>query len=197
MMLRDGADIQPFNRLIGELRDSGIRDLLGEGIRPENVECTVELELSQPAGPNVQVKCPQLHLASMDDLRRSLSSNLPSDGICLEMVRVRVKKAMSKPALVLQELGGRDAAAAFLSKREVAYGSSAGEANLYKWESLRPGNKVQGCSVLESAYSTYFVPGGWSLEIDRYGNAQLMRTSVQENSTSAYLQGIRSYGSRR
>jgi hypothetical protein len=34
---------------------------------------------------------------------------------------------------------------------------------------------VDGCAVLEGANSTYFVPEGWILEMDAYGNGKLRR----------------------
>jgi len=40
---------------------------------------------------------------------------------------------------------------------------------------LQPGNRVEGCAVLEGANSTYFVPEGWTLLMDHYGNAKLTR----------------------
>ena len=88
---------------------------------------------------------------------------------------MRVKKVISKPALSLKQIGRDDPGSALIGKRKVTYGSSAGEANLYKWEALQPGNKVQGCSILESQNSTYFVSEGWTLQIDQYGNAQVTR----------------------
>ena len=175
LMLRNGADVMPLNRLIERMRTTGIRDLLGEGIKPDNAECSVELEISRPGRPNAQVKCPQLHFSSLDDLRRKMGSDPPTDGVSLELVRVRVKKVISKPALSLKQIGRDDPGSALIGKRKVTYGSSAGEANLYKWEALQPGNKVQGCSILESQNSTYFVPEGWTLQIDQYGNAQVTR----------------------
>jgi len=175
LMLRNGADVMPLNRLIERMRTTGIRDLLGEGIKPDNAECSVELEISRPGRPNAQVKCPQLHFSSLDDLRRKMGSDLPTDGVSLELVRMRVKKVISKPALSLKQIGRDDPGSALIGKRKVTYGSSAGEANLYKWEALQPGNKVQGCSILESQNSTYFVPEGWTLQIDQYGNAQVTR----------------------
>jgi len=175
LMLRNGADVMPLNRLIERMRTAGIRDLLGEGIKPDNAECSVELEISRPGRPNAQVKCPQLHFSSLDDLRRKMGSDLPTDGVSLELVRMRVKKVISKPALSLKQIGRDDPGSALIGKRKVTYGSSAGEANLYKWEALQPGNKVQGCSILESQNSTYFVPEGWTLQIDQYGNAQVTR----------------------
>jgi len=175
LMLRNGADVMPLNRLIERMRTTGIRDLLGEGIKPDNAECSVELEISRPGRPNAQVKCPQLHFSSLDDLRRKMGSDLPTDGVSLELVRMRVKKVISKPALSLKQIGRDDPGSALIGKRKVTYGSSAGKANLYKWEALQPGNKVQGCSILESQNSTYFVPEGWTLQIDQYGNAQVTR----------------------
>ena len=98
------------------------------------------------------------------------------------MVRVRVKKAIPKPVARLSELGPEAPDLAYLGKRAVACGSSSGEATLFKWESLRPGNKLQGCCLIESANSTYFVPEGWSLAVDQYGNAQMRSAGRQSPS---------------
>ena len=94
----------------------------------------------------------------------------------------------------MSELGPETPDVAYLGKRAVAYGSSSGEAKLYKWESLRPGNKLQGCSLIESANSTYFVPEGWSLAIDQYGNAQVRHAFGRQNPTRAKLQETHAYG---
>ncbi len=198
LMLREEADVTPLNRLIEEMRNTGIRDLLGEGINPEGAECLIELELSQASGPSLTFKCPQVHFASVQDLQRNLGSDLPVGEVSLEVVRVRIKKTISKPAAGTQisELGPEVPDAAYLGKRAVAYGSSSGEATLYKWESLRPGNKLQGCSLIESANSTYFVPEGWSLTIDQYGNAQVRRADPQ-SPTRAKLQETNTYGKQR
>ena len=108
---------------------------------------------------------------------------------------MRVSKAISKPALVMSESGPEDPSPAFVIERAVAYGSQ-GRAKVYKWESLKPGNKLQGCSILEAQNSTYFVPEGWNLEIDQYGNAQLTCAAdrVSNNLTHATLQESRAYG---
>jgi N-methylhydantoinase A/oxoprolinase/acetone carboxylase beta subunit len=195
-MLREATDVKPLNQLIEEMRDTGIRDLLGEGISPEGAECLVEVELSQANGPNLTVKCSQARFASAQDLRRNLGSDLPVGEVSLEVVRVRIKKAISKPAAreKMSELGPETPEAAYLGKRTVAYGSNSGEARLYKWESLQPGNKLQGCSLIESANSTYFVPEGWSLAIDHYGNAQARHTVGRQNPTRAKLQETNAYG---
>jgi N-methylhydantoinase A len=195
--LGEVADVNPLNRLIEEMRNTGTRDLLGEGIKPDGAECSIQLELSRADRTSVTVRCSQLHFASVDDLR-SLSAELRASQVSIEVVRMRVKKAISKPVVAPIEISPPDPSGALLGKRPVAYGSSTGEAKLYKWESLRPGNKLQGCSLIESATSTYFVTEGWSLEMDQYGNARVTRSAAShEQSSAANLQEAQSRGKQR
>jgi acetophenone carboxylase len=175
LMLRNGVDLEPLNRLVEELRATGLRDLLGEGIKPENAQCALELEFSQTGRPNAQVKSSEMRFRSLDELCAKLGSALPKGDTSLELVRMRVSKPISKPAMIKKDVSGTDSRAAHIGKRKVAYGSASGEADLYRWELLAPGNRVEGCSILESKSSTYFVPHGWTLEVDQFGNAQLVR----------------------
>ena len=82
---------------------------------------------------------------------------------------------MSKPRLVERASEGPDSSHARVGKRQVFWGSRGGEAQIYRWESLRPGNRVEGCAVLEGLNTTYFVPEGWALVMDGYGNGKLSR----------------------
>lgn len=190
LVLGDGADVSRLNRLIDEMRATGMRDLLGEGIKTEGTDSSLELELSQPGGPSLTVKSPQTQFDSMEDLRRQLGPEAPKGNAAIELVRLRVKKAIAKRSIVPP--GREESQSAALGKRKVAYGSGSGEAHLYKWESVRPGKPIAGCAVLESTNSTYFVPEGWSLEIDSHGNARLSRTVGTSKSTKA--QETRSHG---
>ena len=51
--------------------------------------------------------------------------------------------------------------------------AATGEAQVYRWESLQPGNRVEGCAVLEGVNTTYFIPDGWAMTIDPYGNGKV------------------------
>jgi len=170
LLLREGTDAAPLNQVLNEMRSQGVRDLLGEGISPENTECSVELEVSRAGEATLCVKCPQLRLDSGTDLRRVLTPGLREDAT-VEFVRMRVRKAISKRVLVRKEKGDSDPSGALIGKRRVANVGGKQEAALYRWELLRPGNVVPGASILESANSTYLVLPGWSLEMDHYGNA--------------------------
>jgi len=172
LLLRDGADVASLNEVLEEMRNQGVRDLLGEGITPENTECSVDLELSRAGDATQCIKCPQLRFGSSAELRRVLTPDLPAEDATLELVRMRVKKTISKPALVMKEKTTGDPSGAQLGMRRVMMqGGIELEATLYRWELLRPGNIVPGGSILESANSTYLVLPGWNLEIDHYGNA--------------------------
>jgi N-methylhydantoinase A/oxoprolinase/acetone carboxylase beta subunit len=193
--LREGADVKTLNHLIEEMRKTGVRDLLGEGIKPDQTEFSVELELSQPSRPGISVKLSQLQFGSLEDLRGRLGSELQRSDVSLELVRMRVKKSLSRHPLMQKPATANDSMGAAIGKRAVAYGSTLGEADRYKWESLQPGQSLQGCCILEAENSTYFVPEGWILQIDQYGNAQVQRTAnrSQEPSTASF-QESRSYG---
>ena len=93
----------------------------------------------------------------------------------MELIRVQIRKPMPKPAVVEKPLAGTSSSHARKGTRKVAWGSPQGQAQLFRWEALQPGNQVEGCAILEGAQSTYFVPQGWTLVVDEYGNAKLNR----------------------
>jgi N-methylhydantoinase A len=189
----DGSDVAALNQAIEEMWETGIRDLLGEGIKAEGAECAVELEVSQGHRAKVTRRFLRQRFANVDDLRQALGADRDHR---VEVVRVRLKKAISKPTARPRALGPQKPAAALVGKRPVSEGSTTGEARIYRWEFLGPGNQVEGCSILESENSTYFVPDGWSAEIDGYGNLRLRRTPGHKNRGSTHRQEAQSYGGR-
>jgi acetophenone carboxylase len=170
-----------IGKMLDEVRAEAVKDLLGEGIRPENLIFSVELEAGSAGGKSIPVACPEPALKSPADLKRVLSTALgPSasvrpDAIRLELLRVRVTKTMPKFRFSKSELQKPDAAHALTGSRKVFWGSRSGEARIYRWELLRPGNRIDGCAILESVNTTYFVPEGWTFTLDGYGNAMLNR----------------------
>jgi acetophenone carboxylase len=178
MTLRNAADLDPLNRLLDEMSAQGNRDLLGEGIAPEGADCALELEMFTTNGVPPMAKSSQPRFNGLAELRRSIVPPLAGDDtvdLVVDLVRMRVKKAIAKPALTKKKKGGSDSSAARVGTGTVSYNGKPQEAALYRWESLQPGNSLQGCALLESANSTYFVLPDWNLEIDGYGNALLKR----------------------
>jgi len=196
LALREDSDLAVLNRAIEEMRQMGIRDLLGEGIQAEGAECSVELELSQADQSHLTLRSSEARFASLDPLRRAGGADLARGTSQIEVVRVRLKKAISKPTAGPRGLGRKEPDGAFLLERRISYGSASGKARIYKWESLSPGNQVEGGSILESENSTYFVPDGWSAEVDGYGNLRLRNTRPQTNPGSTKRQEAQSHGPR-
>jgi N-methylhydantoinase A/oxoprolinase/acetone carboxylase beta subunit len=175
------ASVVRLRQYLDEIKSECVKDLLGEGIRPDDLSYTIEFEVAGSGGHGVTVACPERAMRSAPELQAALSAALDARGktragdIGLEMLRVRVKKAMPKARLVDRALRGADASDARMGTRKVSWGSRAGDARVYRWESLRPGNQVAGCAVLEGVNTTYFIPDGWAMTIDHYGNGKMTR----------------------
>ncbi|HKM66990.1 MAG TPA: hydantoinase/oxoprolinase family protein [Candidatus Acidoferrum sp.] len=163
-----------------EMKAEGVQDLLGEGIRPENLEYEIELDaVAGGGGAAVAVRVAEELLRNPHELLARLAAALGNSnggaGILAETLRVRVRKAMRKPRAIEGKLEGPDAAHALTGTRRVLWGSGSGEAKVYRWDDLRPGNRIEGCAVLEDANTTYFVPEGWSMVMDRFRNGSVSR----------------------
>lgn len=181
MAVRVDSKLDGLLQAIEEMKAEGCKDLLGEGIQPDAVASSVELEVSYGGRQTASVSCPASCLRSGGELYAWLAASVKSAAgakcgeINLELIQLRVKKAIAKPALSPKPLRQTDVPKALKGKRRVAWGSSTGEATVYAWESLEPGSRVQGCAVLEGMNTTYFVPEGWVMGIDQYGNGMMRR----------------------
>ncbi len=171
------ASVALIRKMLDEMKAEGAQDLLGEGIRPEHLSYGLEFEVTGKGRHSAPVTVAESALRSAKDLQAALANapGAPGGVISLDLFRLRVKKEMSKPRLVERAPEGADSSHARVGKRTVFWGSRNGEAQIYRWESLRPGNRVAGCAVLEGLNTTYFVPEGWALVVDGFGNGKLSR----------------------
>ena len=170
-------NVARIRQMLDEMTAEGTQDLLGEGIRPERLNYGLEFEVTGKGRHSVPVAVTASSLRSARELQAALESvpGAPRGAISLDLFRLRVRKEMSKPRLVERASEGPDSSHARLGKRRIFWGGRGGEAQIYRWESLRPGNRVEGCAVLEGLNTTYFVPEGWALVVDGYGNGKLSR----------------------
>ena len=179
----DDDSLRKIREVIEEMKREGQKDLLGEGLRLTDVDYAIELEaawkgqVSSVVVPEAKLQDADMAIAYITSARNDSAATFDGD-VCIQGSRVQVKKAMPKMDLPRPALGGTDPAHASKVARPVTYGSKTISAQVYQWESLRPGNRLKGCAVLEGAQSTYFVPEGWMLEMDLYGNGKLSRSGA-------------------
>jgi len=160
-----------LRKTLGEMRAEAEKDLRGEGIEPVGLNWGIELEVAGANGRGRPVRCNETALASGAAVRATLGA----EELRIELLRVRVEKPIARRENLPKPPAGTDSAHAKTGTREVMWGSTTYEAELYRWEALEPGNRVKGCAILESANTTYFVPQGWTLEMDGYGDALVQR----------------------
>jgi acetophenone carboxylase len=166
--------------LIDDMKAEAVKDLLGEGVRPDHVVHSIELDVSVNGRDSVVVPCDESFFRGTSELWTGLSHSLglppePRGKISVELVRLKARKPVSKPRLVERPLQGPDSSHARIGSRKILWGITGGQADVYRWESLQPGNRVEGCAVIEGMNTTYFVPEGWILAVDRFGNGALSR----------------------
>jgi len=163
--------------MLEEMKAEAIQDLLGEGIRPENISYALEFEVSGGDRHSAPAPCRESALRSVEELSQAIQSASAASlsAASIDLFRLRVKKEIAKPRLLERSREGSDPSSARLGRRRVFWGSRSGNAEIYRWESLAPGHRIRGCAVLEGESTTYFIPEGWTMTVDGYQNAQLTR----------------------
>jgi N-methylhydantoinase A/acetophenone carboxylase len=184
-------DYTAFNETVQSLVAQAQRDLTADGL--DLNEAAFVLELDMLYGGQFHVKralSPRLSLQTPDDVRavcdafnKEFSEAFspfvvnPEGGIFVESFILKAIVPTKKGALPRMALEGRDPAAARKGQRPVYWP----EANdylttpVFAYESLRPGNVVDGPAILEGEYTTVVVPPTMQFSIDERGLGTLER----------------------
>jgi N-methylhydantoinase A/oxoprolinase/acetone carboxylase beta subunit len=173
------AGMSRIREVLKEMKAEGVKDLLGEGIRPDALIHSIEIEVSASGRNSASLPLSESSLENPAKFRAALSAAAaaPNEESALDLIRLRVKKPMSKPKLVERSLDAPDSEHARTGARQVLWGGRSRQAQIYRWESLVPGNRIEGSAVLEGMQTTYFVPENWTMLVDRLGNGALSRDS--------------------
>jgi N-methylhydantoinase A len=121
------ATVAQIRASLDEMKAEGAQDLLGEGIRPEHLTYGVEFEVAATNGHSAPIAVAESALRSAKDLQAALAGAASAD-----LVRLRVKKEMSKPQLAKRPQEGADSKHARVGARKVFWGSRTGEAQVYR-----------------------------------------------------------------
>src|SRR6202050_5550674 len=104
------AGLIRIRQMLEEMKAEGVKDLLGEGIRPDGISYAYEMDASRNDQSSISVPCSESSLRSEKELQAALAKafgnpeGAPDGPISLELIRVSVKKGMPKPRLVERPL---------------------------------------------------------------------------------------------
>lgn len=177
------AAVRPMVETWDQLRDELVAELVGEGFRREAIRI-------QPVAyvryygqlDDVEVPAPMANIRGPGDLdaliarfeeiytRMFTLAGKPDAGTChITEVCVVAMVETVKPKLLKHALSGRvPPPEATKGTRRIYQKGQWHDANIYRMESMQPGNEVEGLAVIEASNTTLFVPQEWHVRIDEH-----------------------------
>jgi len=178
-------DYAPFNRTVEGLMEQAKRDLVADGLNPH--DATFVLELDMLYGGQFHVKrtlSPRMVLQSTADVHalctafeKEFSEAFspfvvnPEGGVFIESFILKAIVPTPKMELPRLNLEGSDARGARKGERPVYWpdAKTYQPTPIYGYESLRPGNVIEGPAVVEGEYTTLVVPSAMKFSVDERG----------------------------
>jgi N-methylhydantoinase A/oxoprolinase/acetone carboxylase beta subunit len=179
------AEFSAFNRAVEGLVEQAKRDLVADGL--DSNAASFVLELDMLYGGQFHVKrtlSPLLAIENTGDVHilcaafeKEFSEAFspfvvnPEGGVFIESFILKAIVPTKKIELPKLKLEGCDASGARKGERAVFWpGEKTFMATpIYAYESLRPGNVIEGPAVVEGEYTTLVVPGAMRFSIDERG----------------------------
>src|SRR5579863_837749 len=168
------TEFATFNETVEQLVEQARRDLTGDGLNLDDASFVLELDMLY--GGQFHVKralSPLLAVQSTEDVRaicdafnKEFSEAFspfvvnPEGGIFIESFILKAIVPTKKIELPKLTLEGHDPAAARKGERPVYWPTQKdfSDTSIFSYESLRPGNVVEGPAVIEGEYTTLVVP---------------------------------------
>lgn len=170
-----GAMLRPT---LTQMEQQAERDLRGEGFDPARASFQWELDVGASEA-EVSTVCARTDArASVDNVLATLDAAVAAAGLRgAQALGVRLSSRYTIGSHSVAKKGRRpEVAGAQPATRDLRFhGASQAAGPVYRWESMNPGDAVQGPAVVNGATFTCPVPPEWTLRVDEYGNAALQR----------------------
>ena len=172
VMLPGDTPFQKLSDLLAELAQRGTADVLAEGTSPEDVQlehsldmryCGQSYELNIPFTPPFLDTFHQQHQATYGYAK-------PEANIEIVNLRLRAIGKSTPPPLHSQSLGNPDPQQAYLDTRPVVFYQEPIPTSFYRAEALRPGNQLQGPTVVVRSDTTILISPGDQAWVDGLEN---------------------------
>ena len=179
------TDYEAFNGAVERLIADAKRDLTGDGLDPASASFVLELDMLY--GGQFHVKralSPRLGIhraadvtAICDAFEKEFSEAFspfvvnPEGGVFVDSFVLKAIVPTKKVALPRMAMEGSDPSAAFKGERAAYWPERKDFAPTmtYAFEKLRPGNVIDGPSVVEGEYTTLVVPPRLKFRMDEHG----------------------------
>ena len=178
-------DYAAFNQTVAELVEQARKDLAGDGLDPHAAAYVLELDMlyggqfhvKRALSPRMSLQSPEDVHAVCDAFNKEFSEAFspfvvnPEGGVFVESFILKAIVPTEKVYLPKLPLEGHDPAAARKGRRPVYWQEAKDfrETPIFSYESMRPGNQLDGPAVLEGEYTTIVVPPGMRFSIDERG----------------------------
>jgi N-methylhydantoinase A/oxoprolinase/acetone carboxylase beta subunit len=176
------TEYPPFNETVAKLVEQAERDLRGDGLDLNEASYVLELDMlyggqfhvKRALSPRLALRGPEDVQAVCDAFEKEFSEAFspfvvnPEGGVFIESLILKAIVPVRKIDLPTVPLERRDPARAKKGDRS-AYWPETKEFRLtpvYAYESLRPGNGVDGPAIVEGEYTTLVVPPSMVFSID-------------------------------
>ncbi|MFO1350886.1 MAG: hypothetical protein U1F68_09500 [Gammaproteobacteria bacterium] len=150
--------------------DQARRDIQGEGFDARGAALRLEAEAHGAAGAPVLNAAEAAGAATATELLAALAQRgLPARIDLLRLAaRLGVGAALPKPIAV-----GAAKRPVVTEMRTIRLNGADTEARVYSWDTLAPGDAVQGPALVSGGNMTCLVPETMGLTVDGYGNARI------------------------
>ena len=181
------TDYERFNDVVLELQKLAIRDLQGQGIRPESAAFSLELEMRYGGQLNMtRVPSPRLFIKDSSDVKAiyenferefvkaySALSVFPEGGVDISSFVLRstfVSPKLKIPSYALKS--SKAPTGALKGKREAFWQELGGfrPTSTYDLSRLEPGNKLEGPAIIEAIDTTIVLPPARTFTINEYSS---------------------------
>ena len=179
------SDYAAFNETVEGLVAQARKDLSGDGLDSDEAGFVLELDMlyggqfhvKRALAPRLSLETPEDVRAVCDAFNKEFSEAFspfvvnPEGGIFVESFILKAIVATQKVYLPELTLEGYDPSIARKGERPVYWpeANDYRDTPLFTYESLRPGNVVEGPAILEGEYTTVVVPPAMKFSVDERG----------------------------
>ncbi len=179
-----GVDLADFNRVIKELEEKALKELLQEGVERERADLLRHLDIRYIGQHHeVTVDIPSGCLIDGDNIdeiahrfhkahEKLYTYSTPENPLEIMSLRVTAVGTVDKVVMAGLDEGTGELKAAEKESRKAWFEEFNGfiETPVYDRNLLSPGNRLKGPAIIEERITTIVVHPGWSLSVDSYGN---------------------------